>query len=33
MEKAIFEQIYETKHILHRARVNLEDGNVDVVPS
>lgn len=27
MEKAIFKQIYETKHILQRARVNLEDGS------
>ncbi len=29
MEKAIFKQIYETKHILQRARVNLEDGSGD----
>lgn len=29
MEKAIFKQIFETKHILKRARVNLEDGSSD----
>lgn len=29
MEKAIFKQIFETKHILKRARVNLEDAGAD----
>lgn len=29
MEKAIYKQIYETRHIIQKARVNLEDDNGD----